>query len=100
MRSKMAGLLLLLGLLLSLAACGGSVAPAEPVVAVRSVEDVQRISAADTRELLDMGEAVLIDARSTAAFEAGHAAGAISLPETEVAARFGELPTDKALVFY
>ena len=72
---------------------------ATPVAAL-TAQDVQRITLADAKSLLDNGTAVLIDARSERAYSSGHAAGAISLPEAEVVARFGELPADKALIFY
>ncbi len=71
-----------------------------PVAAALTAKDVQRITLADAKSLLDNGTAVLYDARSARAYSSGHAAGAISLPEAEVVARFGELPADKALIFY
>jgi rhodanese-related sulfurtransferase len=61
---------------------------------------VQRITPAEAKSLLDSGEAVLYDTRSAGAYEALHAAGALSFPEAEAAARVGELPADKSLVFY
>jgi rhodanese-related sulfurtransferase len=61
---------------------------------------VQRITVEEAKVLLDGGLAVLYDARSAEAYRAQHAVGAISLPEADVEARYGELPTDKALIFY
>ena len=69
-------------------------------VADLTVKDVQRITLADAKALLDSGTAVLLDARSAKAYNSKHAAGAISLPEEEVVARFSELPADKVLIFY
>ena len=83
---------LLAGLALLLAACGPG--------AVRTTRDVERISAAEAKELQDAGEAVLYDVRSAAAYRELHAAGARSLPESEVAANLDELETDKTLIFY
>lgn len=75
--------------------------PTEPSPKVpMSTSDVQRITATEAKSLLDSGEAMLYDTRSAAAYDAVHAAGALSFPEAEAAARFAELPTDKSLVFY
>jgi hypothetical protein len=74
--------------------------PSETPVTVLTSQDVRRISPADAKALLDSDGAVLYDARSAGEYRTRHAAGALSLPESEVAARFGELPAGKALVFY
>jgi len=45
--------------------------------------------------------AVIVDVRTPAEFEAGHAKGAINIPFDQIAARAGELPAkDKPLVLY
>ncbi len=67
--------------------------PAEP-------EQVQRISVADAKALLDRGEAVLYDTRSPESFLEKHAAGALSFPEGSLGALLPTLSSDKALVFY
>jgi hypothetical protein len=89
-----------LALVLLIAACGSTGSTTDQQVVVERADDVQRIAPATAMELLNSGEAVLIDARSAAAFEAAHASGAISLPAAEAAARFDELPRGKSLVFY
>ncbi|MEE8389839.1 MAG: rhodanese-like domain-containing protein [Anaerolineae bacterium] len=73
--------------------------PPTPVVAL-TADDVQRITPIEAKALLDNGTAALYDARSAGEYRTQHAAGAISFPETDVTARIGELPTDKALIFY
>ncbi len=73
---------------------------AVPPVAALTAKDVQRVTLTDAKSLLDNGTAVLVDARSAKAYRSKHAAGAISLPEDEVAARASELPADKVLIFY
>lgn len=118
-------MIVLISLIVLLAGCGASdtgaeqvvqVTPAPPAegqapsntlpptaatpVAALTAKDVQRITLADAKSLLDNGTAVLLDARSARAYSSEHAAGAISLPEAEVIARFGELPADKVLIFY
>lgn len=42
----------------------------------------------------------LVDVRTREAYDFAHAAGAISLPESELARRASELPTDRTLVLY
>ncbi len=82
---------------------GAQVSPtstAPPPATVRRAADVQRITPAEARPLLDGGQAILYDVRSADSYRTQHAAGAVSFPEADVAARFGELPDDKALVFY
>jgi len=97
---KWFGIIVLAGLTLLLAACGDSAPTTEPEVVVESANDVQRITQVDTKALLDSGEAVLYDTRSAAAYQAAHAAGAISFPETDAATRVSELPSDRSLIFY
>jgi len=89
-------ILLLLGLGVLLVACGSS----DPTSAVQSAADVNRITAADAKALVDDGAAVLYDTRALDEYRIQHAAGAVSLPEGQEGARFGELPADKALIFY
>ncbi len=118
-------MIVLTGLIVLLAGCGApddgakqvvQVTPASPTgeqaqsntapsttavpVADLTDKDVPRITLADAKALLDDGRAVLYDARSPKAYSSKHAAGAISLPEAEVAERVSELPTDKVLIFY
>lgn len=123
--NKWLWMIVLTGLIVLLASCGTSAAKAEQAVRVTlaspaegqapsntlpptaampvaalAAKDVQRITLADAKSLLDNGTAVLYDARSVRAYRSKHAAGAISLPEEEVVARFSELPVDKVLIFY
>jgi len=62
--------------------------------------DVRRITAQELKAKLDAGQAVVFDVRRQESYTQRHIAGAISLPENEVAARLAELPTDKLPVFY
>jgi hypothetical protein len=98
--NRWSGILILVGLVLLAAGRTGPAPTAEPQVVVESAEDVQRITPADAKALLDSGEAVLYDARSAASNQKVHAAGAISFPDSEVAARSGEMPSDKSLIFH
>ena len=77
-----------------------TVAPSATPLVVRSAADVQCITPAEAKTLLDEGQAVLYDTRSAGSYHTQHAAGAVSFPEADVSARFSELPTDQALIFY
>jgi hypothetical protein len=110
--NKWLWMIALIGLIVPLAGCAASDAEAERVVQstlpsivatpvpALTAKEVQRITLADAKSLLDNGTAVLFDARSARAYNSKHAAGAISLPEDEVSARASELPAGKSLIFY
>ena len=74
--------------------------PTASPVAVLTADDVQRIGAAEARALQDGGRALLYDIRSMEEYHRLHAAGARPFPDTDAAARFGDLPTDAPLIFY
>jgi rhodanese-related sulfurtransferase len=61
---------------------------------------VPRISIEETQTKLQQGQALLVDVRSRAAYDKEHALGAISMPESEVGSRLGELSPGKDLVLY
>ena len=76
-------------------------AGATPVVgAIASSADMPRITVQELKAKLDAGQAMVFDARQQSDYTQRHIAGAISLPQGEVAARLAELPTDKLAVFY
>jgi hypothetical protein len=68
--------------------------------AALSSEDVQRLTPEQAHALLDTEQAVLFDVRSVSEYRTAHAAGALSLPGTDLPTRLGELPPEKSLVFY
>ena len=57
--------------------------------------DVPRISVEDAKAALDSGEAIIVDVRSAESYAAGHAAGAISIPLSEIEANPTGLGLDK-----
>ncbi|MFN2455608.1 MAG: rhodanese-like domain-containing protein [Pyrinomonadaceae bacterium] len=59
-----------------------------------------RISVTDLRAALDKGTAVVVDVRNDDQFNAGHIKGAVHIPEMDIAARSGELPSGKTIVTY
>jgi len=78
----------------------GNTGPTATGATITRSADVLRITARELKAKLDAGQAVVVDARRQTDYAQKHIAGAISLPETEVAARLAELPTDKMAVFY
>lgn len=63
-------------------------------------DGVPRITVTELKEKVDKGTAFIIDTRGPEAYAAEHIAGSISMPETSIAARSGELPRDKMIVAY
>ena len=78
----------------------GNTGPTVTEATTADSDDVPRITAQELKAKLDAGQAVVFDARLQAPYDQKHIAGALSLPEGEVAARLAELPTDKLAVFY
>jgi rhodanese-related sulfurtransferase len=62
--------------------------------------EFEHITAAELRTRLANGDAILLDARPAAEYEAGHLPGAISMPWQDVARRQHELPPGKLIVAY
>lgn len=52
------------------------------------------------KEILDTGEAVLIDVREVSEYEAGHIAGAINIPIRTLTQNLDKVPTDKPVMIY
>ena len=95
-------LILLTGLAVLLASCGTSAeeAPSATPMATLPVNEPQLITTAEAYALVESGDAVLVDTRSVEEYQVRRAAGAVPFPEADAAARYGELPTDEALIFY
>jgi predicted sulfurtransferase len=65
-----------------------------------TADQAPRIEGAEAKRLVDKGEAVLLDVRNQTGWDAGHAEGAIHIPEAQLAARLKELPKDKLIAAY
>jgi rhodanese-related sulfurtransferase len=63
-------------------------------------DDMDAVSAAELRRRLRDGDVVVLDVRPRAEFEAGHIAGARSVPIEELERRLLELPPDGEVVAY
>jgi rhodanese-related sulfurtransferase len=69
---------------------------------VQSEEDkLPRVNAADAKRLVEAKQAVLVDVRSQAAYDASHAQGALHLDVTDIeAGKTKSLPHDKEIIPY
>ncbi|MBA3440827.1 MAG: rhodanese-like domain-containing protein [Pyrinomonadaceae bacterium] len=71
-----------------------------PTTTATPNDGVRRITPAELQAALEKGEAVVVDVRSSAAFQKGHIKGARLIPAEQIASRAGELPRDKTIVTY
>ena len=71
-------------------------APAPPVTA----DGARRVTVAELKDLLAKNEAIVLDVRNQASYDAGHIRGARLIPEAEVVNHADELPRDKLIVTY
>ena len=65
-----------------------------------NADGVRRVGPAELQQMVESGGVVIYDTRSKASYEQEHIKGSLSMPSDEVAARMGELPRGKTLVFY
>jgi rhodanese-related sulfurtransferase len=64
-----------------------------------SGEPYWRVSLEEAKEMIDGGNAVVIDVRQPDEWASGHVAGAVHIPVDDVIARIDELPAGKDLLF-
>jgi 3-mercaptopyruvate sulfurtransferase SseA len=62
--------------------------------------EVPRVSLEDAKAAFDNLEAVFVDVRGTAAFQAGHISSALSIPGTELTSRLSELDPKQWIITY
>lgn len=80
-----------------------AVTPAIPTVAAAQdvpYPNVARVSPEQAHMSAMAGNALIVDVRGQEYYATAHARGAISLPLEQLPARLGELPRDKAVLFY
>ncbi|HYH84714.1 MAG TPA: rhodanese-like domain-containing protein [Pyrinomonadaceae bacterium] len=75
-------------------------AASQPAQAKANADGVRRITVAELQQMLERGEAIVVDVRTKEQYALGHIKGAILMPTGEVSTRLGELPKDKQIVFY
>jgi 3-mercaptopyruvate sulfurtransferase SseA len=81
-------------------ALGQTGTPQAPSILPIPYPDVARMPLQEVQAKLEEGTAILVDVRSKQSYDAGHAAGALSIPEAEMATRLSELPRDKEIILY
>ena len=64
----------------------------------RALASVREAAPAEAVRLVSRGEAVLVDVRGRAEWEAGHLPGALNIPLGHLVDRVGELPTDRTIL--
>jgi 3-mercaptopyruvate sulfurtransferase SseA len=64
------------------------------------VSGVSRVSLEEAKTAFDTQEAVFLDVRDSAAYLENHIPGAVSIPLTELEARFGELDPKAWIITY
>lgn len=75
----------------------GPIASASPAA---PADGARRISVNELKDLLDKNQAVVIDVRNEASYNAGHVHGAKLIPEADIPNHLSELPKDKLIVTY
>jgi len=74
---------------------------ATPATAASAPTDgVRRITTVELQDLINKGQALVVDVRTQASFDAGHIKGARLIPHTQIGARAKELPRDKTIDTY
>jgi predicted sulfurtransferase len=63
-------------------------------------DGARRITTTELQDLLAKNQAVVIDVRNEASYNAGHIRGAKLIPEAEIPNHLSELPKDKLIVTY
>ena len=76
------------------------IAPAPQVQAVPPLESARRIERDEAIKLVKEKKAVFVDVRGKESYDAGHIAGAISIPGTDLITRLKDLPSGKMIITY
>jgi 3-mercaptopyruvate sulfurtransferase SseA len=77
----------------------GPVAVASPG-APAATDGARRVTVTELKDLLARNEAVVIDVRNEASYNAGHISGAKLIPEAEILNHIDQLPKNKLIVTY
>ncbi|HZE63047.1 MAG TPA: rhodanese-like domain-containing protein [Pyrinomonadaceae bacterium] len=77
----------------------GPIALASPAAPVPN-DGARRITTTELKDLLARNQAVVIDVRNEASYNAGHIRGAKLIPEADLPNHLSELPKDKLIVTY
>lgn len=63
-------------------------------------DGIARITVADAKKAFDEGNALFVDTRSAATYEAKHIKGALNIPAEEFQTRSAEMPKNKKIITY
>ena len=63
-------------------------------------DGARRVTADEMNEMVKNGQAVIIDVRTQAAYDAGHIPGSKLIPANEILNHLNELPRDKMIITY
>lgn len=61
---------------------------------------VDRVTLDDAKAAYDQGQAVFVDVRSAASYEAAHITGSLSIPLNELEGRLNEIPKESWIITY
>ncbi len=75
-------------------------APTQQADANAPGDGVRRITTVELKNLIDKGQAVVVDVRGDAAWEEGHIHGARHITTDKILAEADDLPRDKTIVTY
>jgi predicted sulfurtransferase len=73
---------------------------AAPATAPTPADGARRVTVAELKDLLERNEAVVIDVRNEASYDAGHIRGAKLIPESDLVKRLDEIPRNKTIITY
>jgi hypothetical protein len=74
--------------------------PPVPAITDAEAHAADRITAQEAKQLLDAGQAAVIDVRDPQSYAAGHIPGALQIPLDYVQGEIPWFPRDKKLIFY
>ena len=77
-----------------------SAAPVSAISPAPPADGVRRITVAELKDMLAKDQAIVIDVRNEASYNAGHIKGARLIPVGEILNHIDELPKDKLIVAY
>jgi rhodanese-related sulfurtransferase len=95
---KQFGMLLIVGVILILAACGSQPAAVVAVAKIDLSNLPVEVDVATAAALQKQPDVVLIDVREQSEYDAGHIPGVTLIPMADVATRLSEIPQDKTVI--
>jgi rhodanese-related sulfurtransferase len=91
-------LLLLIGIVLLLVACGGQVETTNTTSEINLDELPQEVDVQTVYEIQDMDEVHVLDVREQYEYDEKHIPNVTLLPMSEIQSRLDEIPTDKKVI--